>query len=292
MSICSCCTSTKNELVYANMDSIYSLHPVNVVKCLECSNVFTDPKPTEEELNAVYGNTYMYPIHFTILGEKKYRARKMANYIAKHLGALEGKKVLEIGCMYGYLLEALGAKNINAEGIELDKTAVEHGLKNGLKVSQTSVEDFVKTGSKTYDLVVLSHVLEHLREPEIILQKLKPLLNQNGLLVIAVPNSSSINRKLFGRYWGWWQVPIHVNHFNPISLKKLGESVELSFQNAEKNGGDSLMIMLNFINMIKLKGHAGEPGTLQKMIIKTFSFFARYWYLLGNEELVMAFKKK
>ena len=83
-----------------------------------------------------------------------------------------------------------------------------------------------------------------------------------------------------------------MNHFNPISLKKLGESVELSFQNAEKNGGDSLMIMLNFINMIKLKGHAGEPGTLQKMIIKTFSFFARYWYLLGNEELVMAFKKK
>lgn len=292
MSICSCCTSTKNELVYANMDSIYSSHPVNVVKCLECSNVYTDPRPTEEELNSIYGKIYMYPVHFAIMGEKKYRARKMANYIAKHLGVLAGKNVLEVGCMYGYLLEALGNKNIHAEGIELDRTAVEHGLKNGLKVTQTSVEDFVKAGSKTYDLVVLSHVLEHLREPEIILQKLKPLLAKNGLLVIAVPNSSSIHRKLFGRFWGWWQVPIHVNHFNPNSLKRLGESAGFSFQNMEQNGGDSLMIMLNFINMIKLKGHAGEPGTLQKIVIKTFSSFARYWYLLGNEELVMAFKKE
>lgn len=294
MSICSCCASQKNELVYASMDSIYSSKPVNVVRCLglECSNVFTDPKPSESELNDIYSKIYMYPVHFAIMGEKKYRARKMAAYIARHLGETKGKKVLEIGCMYGYLLEALGQENIQVEGIELDKAAVEHCQKNGLKAEQKSVEEFVKEGQKTYDLVVLSHVLEHLREPEKILQQLKSLLNKDALLVVAVPNSSSINRKIFGRFWGWWQVPIHVNHFNPNSLKKLGESADYSFQNEEKNGGDSLMIMLNFINMIKLKGHAGEPGSLQKVVIKVFSFFARYWYVLGNEELVMAFKKR
>lgn len=278
--------------MYSKMDSIYSSYPVNVVRCSRCSHVYTDPKPSENELKEIYDKIYMYPVHFAIMGEKRYRARKMAKYIEQLLGSGGHKEVLEIGCMYGYLLEALKKRRVQAEGIELDKAAVEHCQKNGLQVSQSSAEDLVKMGQKTYDLVVLSHVLEHLREPEKILQQLKGLLRKDGLLVVAVPNSSSINRKLFGRFWGWWQVPIHVNHFNQNSLKLLGENAEYVWQKQQKNGGDSLMIMLNFINMIKLKGHAGEPGAFQKIVIKLFSSFARYWYLIGNEELVMTFKKK
>lgn len=262
-----------------------------MAQCEVCGNIFTIPKPTEQELSDIYTNNYMYSVHFAILPEKRARAREMARMVVKERDDKTGNKVLEIGSMYGYLLEELKKKEFDICGVELDKKAVEHCKENGIETFQMSVEQFVKESKKKFDVIIMSHVLEHVLEPKEVLLQLNEILNDNGQLIIAVPNSSSINRKVFGRYWGWWQVPVHVDHFNLGGLSKLLQVTNFKISKHKFYGGDSMMILLNFINMVGLKGKQKELGTFQTLIIKCFSFIFRWWYWIGNEELVIIAKK-
>ncbi len=261
------------------------------MQCNSCSNVYTLPRPLEKELADIYKDVYMYKVHFAILAEKKARAREMARLLVEDREPGKKGSVLEVGSMYGYLLEELKKKDFEVCGVELDKKAVEYCHKNGMEVFALSVEQFVKESNRKFDTIVMSHALEHLLDPARVLTQLCELLTEKGQLIIAVPNSTSVNRKLFGRFWGWWQVPVHINHFNLPALSKLLETTGYRVAKHKYYGGDSLMILLNFMNMVGLKGKQKEPGIFQTVIIKCFSFIFRYWYWLGNEELVIVAKK-
>ena len=122
--------------------------------------------------------------------------------------------------MFGYLMEELRS-NYLVKGIEIGTQAVRHCQARGLDAAQISLESYLQTDEATFDIIIMSHVLEHLRHPDKDLQKLRDRLNPGGVLVILVPNHDSISARLFGRYWGWWQVPVHFNHFNRSALEHL-----------------------------------------------------------------------
>ena len=86
-------------------------------------------------------------------------------------------------------------------------------LKNSL-VIQGFIEDF--QDDKKYDVIWMSHVLEHLVEPEILLNRIKKNLNENGIFFIEVPNSdhqSTLNDSIF--------LSPHVYHFSKDTLSNL-----------------------------------------------------------------------
>lgn len=287
---CMCCGATEGELIHSRLTSVYSKDKWSVVKCKSCGNIVTLPVPDRKILNDIYSNTYLYPVHHLILGEKRMRARDLAKYIRKILPE-KGKKIFEAGCMYGYLIGELKSDYV-VKGIEIGEESVKVCKSNGLDVLDISLENYLADYDEKFDVIVLSHVFEHLLSCDTILEQLASRLNSSGIIILCIPNSDSVTRKIFGRFWGWWQVPVHINHFSELPLRVLAERKQLKVDYLRRKGGDSLMLLLNLINIFRFHNQSKPPGTLQKFIIRIFSAVFRYWYYVGNEELTVVMKRK
>jgi 2-polyprenyl-3-methyl-5-hydroxy-6-metoxy-1,4-benzoquinol methylase len=240
----------------------------------------------KNELEKLYSTIYLYPIHLLALGEKRYRARQMARFVRKSAPAGSHRTLLEVGCMFGCLLEELRSEYA-VKGIEIGAESVRCCQANGLDVNDVSLEDYLSSSTEKFDIIVLSHVLEHLLHPDDSLRRLRSRLNPGGRLIIAVPNHESICASLFGRYWGWWQVPVHINHFNRSAIEQLARRTGVEVKGTRFKGGDGLMLLLNFINLFRFKNDSKPPGTFQQLIIRLTTVLLRYWYVVGNEELTV-----
>ena len=288
---CCCCNGEMGNYIFRGLTSVYSDQPWNIVECSVCKNIITLPVPTASQLNKIYSDTYLYSIHLLALNEKEFRSRWMAKFIRNISDKKNNNSLLEVGCMFGYLLGEL-KNNFNVKGIEIGEDAVLFSQNTGLDVKNISIENYLLQNDEKFDLIILSHVFEHLLTPEKILSQLSNRLKSGGKLIISVPNSNSFNRKLFGRNWGWWQVPVHINHFRESALVNMTRNVEMKIEKVRYRGGDSLMLLLNLINFFGFRNKKSGLSFLKKSIIKLFTFLFRYWYFIGNEEITVVMVKK
>jgi SAM-dependent methyltransferase len=128
--------------------------------------------------------------------------------------------------------------------------------------------DMLRTG--THDLIVMSQILEHLRNPIVALERLRTKLAPGGFLWLDTPHRGGLDYWLFRRrYWGGYHIPRHLHLFSKNSLaeaaKKMGYRVVkqgslpspgfwiMSFRNAfglnSRSRGSSLFEFLNFSNL-------------------------------------------
>ena len=105
------------------------------------------------------------------------------------------------------------------EGLELNKRAVSEAKKRGFWIFNDSLESFHP--GKLYNVVVLSHVLEHSLNPREMLIHVFRILNSDGQVWISCPNVESWQRNIFGRYWINWHVPFHNTFFSTTTLRSL-----------------------------------------------------------------------
>lgn len=284
--VCACCGTRQAELVYDAMQSIYSATPWSVVQCARCGNLATLPAASPEQLQAIYAGSYLYPVHFAIIDEKAMRARRLADVIRGLVPPGTGKRVFEAGCMFGYLLDAL-RDDYAVRGIEIGDEAIRYCQSRGLPVTDMSLQDFLDSPPASFDVIVLSHVLEHVSDPAVVLNGLRRRLNPGGKIVVSVPNSTArFGRGTFGRHWGWWQVPVHVNHFNLPALTALAHRCDLRVTRSWTRGGDSLMLLLNVMNLLGNRGGSTQGlGAARRLFIRGWSAALRHWYWMGDEEL-------
>lgn len=125
--------------------------------------------------------------------------------------------VLDVGCHTGNLLVELRERGFEVRGIEMSAHGVQACRERGLEVSQGLVEN-LSLPCEGFGTILLSHVLEHVREPLATLRKLRAALIPGGRIVIAVPNSGGVVARLFGPYWHGWDPPFHLTHFEPRTL--------------------------------------------------------------------------
>lgn len=288
MNRCKICIEGRIHRYKSNIFSVYSDKPYNLEYCDNCALVITSPIPSSDELSDIYNNKYAYDVHLLVEKEKIYRAKKTA----RHINTLNGiKTVLEIGSMYGFLLKQLEEIKLICSGIELDKKAAEYCIRNNLNLINTSLENFLENSNKTYDLVVMSHVLEHIINPEKQLQSLRKLINNKGMIIIIVPNSSSLTAKIIGKYWGYWQVPIHITHFNRKSLSYILQISGFKIIDSKTVGGDSLLFLSTIANILNYKSTNIKLTFIRKRIIQSYSAIMKYWYNIGDDDLIVTAMK-
>lgn len=289
MEKCPVCGSTKLSVYRKDVKSVYSDHPYDIGHCEECDHYFTSPAPTASELDTIYTQKYSYDAHHLIQAEKKQRAKIYADFIAG-LGDKK-RKVLEVGCMHGYLLKELKQQGFVVEGVELDQSAVDFCQKHGLNVRQSSVEDYLQASPNPHDVIVMSHVLEHIAKPEEQLSGLNKTLNPGGQLVIIVPNSQSGTRGLFGRYWGYWQVPVHINHFNRQSIERVMQQSGYKIKTVKYFGGDSLFFLSSLANLLGSKNDSKSLSPAKQLLVKVASIVLRPWVWIGSEDMMVVAEK-
>ncbi len=131
-------------------------------------------------------------------------------------------ELLEIGCSIGYTLEAAKNRGIKHLGIDISNFAIDFCTNLGLNAKNISLEDLKNSKSK-FDLIYMQHVLEHFTNPFEVISNCNELLNENGLVVIMVPNSEyakAKKQKANHRFYSIEGVgPEHFVYFNYSNLK-------------------------------------------------------------------------
>lgn len=108
------------------------------------------------------------------------------------------KHVLEIGCSTGYLSKKMKENGCYVVGIEINQASAQIAKQICDEIVVGDIEDnnIISMLNKKYerfDVIVLGDVLEHCKEPSLVLKRLKKYLSEQGYLVISVPNIANIN---------------------------------------------------------------------------------------------------
>lgn len=205
----------------------------DVYQCDECSLYFID-SPTDEEINSLYKNEYHNNIKnklFEIAKSKMRYARSLSQFnFIKQTIDLKNKDICEIGAFDGLLLSLFKKNNNNVFGYELNDDARVYAKK---KYDIDLKENFLESKSK-YDIIILSHVIEHFREPKEILIKIKSMLKEDGFIYIEVPNSPMPNECSYNMLMRYLNTE-HIVNFNMDNLIKFVESADLKIVRSEYN---------------------------------------------------------
>lgn len=142
----------------------------------------------------------------------------------------EEKNLLDIGCGTGAFLKTAKDDGWEVFGIEPNEKAREIANKS-CEGSVFNSEELEIFKTKSFDVITLWHVLEHLPNLDAQVLILKTLLKPNGTLVIAVPNYKSYDAKYYKNFWAAYDVPRHLWHFSRESILRLFKTVEMKVVN-------------------------------------------------------------
>jgi SAM-dependent methyltransferase len=193
-----------------------------VVRCEACGLARTRPPPDPSRMAAYYPQAYYgaasarrFPALVEGLQRLLYGARARA---VERLAGRPGR-VLDVGCGRGFLLDAFRRRGWSAQGTELDDRSAAHAREVlGLAVETGPAERWPWPDGH-FDAVAFWHVLEHLEEPRLALERARRLLRPGGVLMVGVPNFASPEARLAGAGWFHLDVPRHVVHLTPSWLR-------------------------------------------------------------------------
>jgi SAM-dependent methyltransferase len=140
--------------------------------------------------------------------------------LIQHETNLSKGNILDIGCGTGAFLNEMKSASWNITGLEPEKKASKIASKL-YGINTQNPEVLFQLPKNSYDAITMWHVLEHVPDLNERIQELKNLLDNNGRLFVAVPNYTSGDAGRYGKYWAAYDVPRHLWHFSPKSIRTL-----------------------------------------------------------------------
>lgn len=210
--------------------------PFDVVQCSNCGLSRTSPRPVAEELDRYYPSGYHNKAKRYLFGLDRslsliHRAR------IRRIERLVGQpgSVLDIGCGPGWFLNSMRQRGWTTRGTERSVSAARQAREAlNLDVRAEELDDLLLEGSR-FDAVVLWHVAEHLQDPGAAIRDIARLLRPGGIAMIGVPNFGSLEAKIAKAGWFHLDVPRHLYHFTPSTLKALIEDAGLKVEQVTRS---------------------------------------------------------
>jgi len=132
----------------------------------------------------------------------------------------QGNRLLEIGFGAGTFLHAAQRAGWNAEGVEISKTAAEHGRAEGLKTFCGDLAD-AHYDDGSFDVVIASEILEHVPNPQVMIREVARIVRPGGLFWATTPNAEGVSARLLGIEWSIVSPPEHLHLFSEDGLRGL-----------------------------------------------------------------------
>jgi 2-polyprenyl-3-methyl-5-hydroxy-6-metoxy-1,4-benzoquinol methylase len=191
------------------------------------------PLPALEDIRTFYPKQYYGDSgsKFSGLIELLVRvtAARRVRFLVKQVP--KAAQILDVGCGRGTLLKAFADRGFEAHGFELSPEAAEFADPRAkIKIGAELAEAQYPNGF--FDMIVLWHVLEHLKHPDKTIEEIHRILKPGGKLIIAVPNFSSWQAKWAGENWFHLDLPRHLYHFPLEALRRLVEERGFEYRSA------------------------------------------------------------
>lgn len=262
--------------------------------------LITYPKPNKDDL----ANYYESEDYISHTDSKKSIMDKMYQIVKNYsihqkiklINSFDSgaRKILDIGCGTGDFLVACKTDGWSIFGVEPSAKARDLTLQKLIKKNSSventiekDIEDILEYQDKTkqYDVITMWHVLEHVPNLSEYIKILKNLLKPNGVLIIAVPNFKSYDADYYKEYWAAYDVPRHLSHFSPKSIKILFEEIQMEVLNILPMKFDAYYISLL---SEKYKSGASNPfkafyrGFISNLKARSTKQYSSLIYIIKN----------
>lgn len=186
--------------------------------CNDCSFVFSNPFIPGEQITQFYAQ----------LEDREYseeaegRAKNFKTLLKRLKRLKPGNTLLDIGAASGIFLDLAHREGYDIEGIEPSEYLVKEAEKRyGIHLFKGTMENYIQSKpGKTFSVITLLDIIEHLVEPDDFMTKLDHLIKDSGLLVIVTPDINSLAARVTGSRWWHFRIA-HINFFNRESLEYL-----------------------------------------------------------------------
>ncbi len=213
-----------------------------LVRCPDCSLVWLSAPPKPFEMHLHYTDAYDKLISAGGESPARWGFRKEAINEFKQSGEL-----LDLGCSAGSFLEFMRSELWNLSGIEMSaQAAATAEARSGARIFVGDVLD-ARFPRESFDVVTCFDVLEHLYEPRKVMNRVAEWLKPGGIFYVLVPNVDSAEGRIFRSYWHGLELPRHLFHFSPKSLKVLAESAGLHQVSLETRRNPAVGTSLRYV---------------------------------------------
>ncbi|MDH3972665.1 MAG: class I SAM-dependent methyltransferase [Deltaproteobacteria bacterium] len=217
------CSSSDISDIFS-LDKRISDKSFQIKRCNKCRIAWTCPIPDKEQLSCYYPDEYhgkggqerFNPLMEFFVNLSR---RKRASIVTAFTEGKSGK-ILDIGCGRGVMLNILKKMGWQVCGTELSKKSSSFAReRHEIEVITKDIShcDFPE---KSFDIVTMWHVLEHLPAPFSTIEEVGRILKDGGRLIVEVPNFGGLQATFFANKWFHLDSPRHIFHFNEKSLVK------------------------------------------------------------------------
>jgi 2-polyprenyl-3-methyl-5-hydroxy-6-metoxy-1,4-benzoquinol methylase len=166
--------------------------PLRTTICRRCGLVWTNPRPSREDVNRYYATRYRTDY-------QKSSAPTLRKVLRGVIGAVDrkrsllpllrpGSRVLDVGCGAGEFVYLLRTSGLEASGLEPDEQFAAFSRDTLAIPVQTGTVESASVAPDSFDMVTMFHALEHVADPLGTMQRIRGWLKPEGLLVVEVPN--------------------------------------------------------------------------------------------------------
>lgn len=298
-------------------------------QCENCKSIYLDPRPDEQSLPAAYSSYYTHHNEIEALPDGKIGRllwslihgylntrfglrRSPANvlgfflfgalapfrlkldYYGRHLVAHRFPRrgrLLDVGCGNGAFLLRANEMGWDAMGCDPDSEAIAACRCENLNAIVGDIHDITFI-PESFDVITMSHVIEHVDDPRALLLRCHHLLRPGGMLWFATPNPQSFGFRTFRSAWIHLHPPFHI--CIPSSAQLRAWVVAAGFIGAcsvsrgahARNSWSKSMAIARRENVKQL------PRPLLALARYTCDFFATATGSWGEETVMIAFKPR
>jgi len=317
---CPLCNSKDYEFLFETCDVQFSrtFMVFSLVKCLFCDLAYLKERPSSESISTFYPKG-KYPTYSkTLLAkDENLLRRKLKTTVKERLKARKlslldrllltqvlsywkvaalfpvKSKILDVGCGAGWRLDLYKEFGWETYGFDISSEAIEIAKSKGHDVVVAEME-IIPYPDNYFDVVQISHVIEHLPHPVFTIKKAFSLLKEGGVLLLETPNNSSLFAKVFKT--DFWQIdsPRHFQIFNIKSLTFLlvdcGFIIDKLATNNSKKG------IINSGQAFVTRKYKNNKNIKDNKLLKSISIFLSYLLIplnkFGLGENIIVFAKK
>lgn len=239
----------------------------DIWQCNACSLRFTQHVPALLEIGPYYqSDNYishtdtkkgLVNILYHMVRNTTLRRKKV---LIERVTAIQHGDLLDIGAGTGAFCGYMKKHGWAITGLEPDEaTRNRAAALHGVALQHT--DELLHLPAASFDVVTLWHVLEHVHALHEYMHQVRRVLKTEGKAFIAVPNYTSYDAGVYKAYWAAYDVPRHLYHFSPLSMKRLLQQHGLKLLDAMPMWYDSF-----YVSILSEQYRKGAPAYLAAFI--------------------------
>jgi len=288
---CNLCDSIEFDLVKSELRDDKT--NFKVFKCKKCDHIQLLPRPAEDEDKEFYDKNLQDRSRQKEIDHEKLKVNNLFDTM-RHVKLIQllnkdvNCRILDIGSGYGFFVNELfncGYKNVTGIEISYERRSIanQHG---SVQIIDFDINKPDRDIGR-FDIVTLFHVLEHMSDPIMFLEKIRNLINTNGVLICEVPNVREMLLDNCKEYDDFYWIRAHLNYFSRETLLECFKKAEYSDVDIKFEQRYGLINLCNWLTTGKPQ--IGRPIFEISDAYKPIeSFYRQYLESIGRSDAIIA----